>query len=290
MQLAKEQLDELEENGYILLPGLFSKSEIDLIRTELPGIFAEVSPKRVLEEGGELIRSVYGCHTTNDIVRDLTQLPRVVEPAMQILDSKVYVYQSKINAKAAFGGDVWQWHQDFIFWRNEDGMPMPRVINVAIFLDEANEFNGPMLVIPGSHKEGIVETLAKDLFSQDGSERASVYKDKPKWISNLTANLKYSLDKETIKSLANKYGIVSLKGPAGSVLFFHSNLVHASTHNISPFDRAVIMISFNSVENIPVPVKNPRPGFLSSTDTMPLVAISDDALLMRSLAAQSTRN
>jgi ectoine hydroxylase len=35
----------------------------------------------------------------------------------------VYIYQFKINVKAAFGGDVWQWHQDYIFWRNEDGMP-----------------------------------------------------------------------------------------------------------------------------------------------------------------------
>jgi len=31
-------------------------------------------------------------------------------------------------------------------------MPEARAMNVAIFLDEVNEFNGPLMLIPGSHK------------------------------------------------------------------------------------------------------------------------------------------
>ena len=30
-------------------------------------------------------------------------------------------------------------------------------MNVAIFLDEVNEFNGPLMFIPGSHKQGVVD-------------------------------------------------------------------------------------------------------------------------------------
>ena len=30
-------------------------------------------------------------------------------------------------------------------------------MNVAIFLDDVNEFNGPLMFIPGSHKKGVVD-------------------------------------------------------------------------------------------------------------------------------------
>ena len=63
------------------------------------------------------------------------------------------MHQFKINGKAAFDGDVWQWHQDYGTWMNDDLMPNARAMNVAIFLDEVNEFNGPLMFIPGSHKQ-----------------------------------------------------------------------------------------------------------------------------------------
>src|SRR5262249_47538920 len=156
-----------------------------------PAIFAKESPRRVLEEESQMVRSVYGSHMTNEVARRLAYHPRMVEPAMQILGSKVYIYQFKINAKAAFGGDRWEWHQDYIFWQKEDGMHTPRVVNAVIFLDEVNEFNGPLLFIPGSHKEGVIDVAAQDA-------RSSRYQQSPAWISNLTASLKYALDQSVI--------------------------------------------------------------------------------------------
>ena len=65
------------------------------------------------------------------------------------------MHQFKINGKMAFEGDVWQWHQDYGTWFNDDLMPTSRAMNVAIFLDDVTEFNGPLLFIPGSHKKGV---------------------------------------------------------------------------------------------------------------------------------------
>src|SRR6266446_3477812 len=42
-------------------------------------------------------------------------------------------------------------------WRADDQMPEARAMNVSIFLDEVNEFNGPLMFIPGSHKLGVLE-------------------------------------------------------------------------------------------------------------------------------------
>jgi ectoine hydroxylase-related dioxygenase (phytanoyl-CoA dioxygenase family) len=280
MNMLDDHLKQYEDDGFILLPNLFSQAEVEIMKAECPALFVENSPRKVVEKGGRIVRSVYGSHMTNQVFDRLARHPRLVEPAKQILDSEAYVYQFKINAKVAFGGDVWEWHQDYIFWRNEDHMPAPRVTSVAIYLDEVNEFNGPLFVIPRSHSEGVIEASARSLVDSTGNES---YNNSPAWISNLTADLKYSVATETVARLVEKYGMVSLKAPAGSALFFHGNLVHGSANNISPYNRVVIIITYNSVENVPLPNEQPRPSFLVSRDCTPVAALSDDALLQERL-------
>src|SRR5205085_922427 len=277
--LTEEQLDSYEQNGYLLLPEYFSADEMAALRVELPTVFDEDSPRRVVEKQSGIVRSVYGSHMINETFRRLSQHPRLVGPAKQILGSEVYVYQFKINAKAAYGGDIWEWHQDYIFWRKEDGLPLPRVFTVAIFIDDVTEFNGPLFLIPRSHKCGSFDIPARQPADGGKDGAGAAYQNSPDWISNLTADLKYSLDRKIIAELVKEHGIVAPKGPSGSVLFFHSNLVHGSPNNISPFDRVVTLISFSSTENTPADSGPRRPDFLVGRDYRPIVPVADDALL-----------
>lgn len=278
MRLSPEQLTAYEQDGFLLLPNYFSGPEIDAMKTELPALMAEDTPRRVIENDGQAVRSIYGSHMSNEVFSRLARHPRVVQPANQILGSDIYVHQFKINTKRSFGGDIWEWHQDYIFWRQEDGLPAARLTNVAIFLDEMTEFNGPLFVIPGSHTKGVIDVPAQDRIFSNGKDGPGVYRHSPSWISNLTAAIKYSVDKETVAELVKQYGLVALKGPVGSVIFFDCNLVHASPSNISPFERVIIIISYNSVENTPSS-ESPRPDFICGRDFQPLVAVSDDALM-----------
>lgn len=280
MSIADEQLKKYEEDGLVLLPCFLSAIEVRALKREIPRLFNEDSPRRVVERNGRMVRSVYGSHLTNDVFSRLTRHPRLVAAARRIIGGDVYVYQLKINAKAAFGGDIWEWHQDYIFWRDEDGMPSPRVTSVTIFLDEVTEFNGPLFLIPGSHAEGVVEVAARNTVFAEKSAENSVYRRSPKWISNLTADLKYSLDAEQVAGLIERHGIVSPKGAAGSALFFHGNTVHASTQNISPYSRLVVIITYNSTENVPPDVENPRPEFLRSRNSAAIVPLSDDPVFV----------
>jgi L-proline 4-hydroxylase len=272
MKLTQEQIASYDENGYLLLPGCFSPAEVDALRAELPALFAEDSPRRVVEKDGGAVRSVYGSHASNEVFRRLARHPRLVEPAAQMLGSPVYVYQFKINAKLAFLGDVWEWHQDYIFWLQEDRLPEARLVTISLFLDEVHEFNGPLIFIPGSHKEGILESLHDEGVPDE-------YADSPDWISNLTADLKYSVSQQAIARLAAKNGMAAPKGPPGSALFFHPNLVHASVSNISPFDRRIVLVTYSSVDNVPVVDERSRPEFLVSRDFTPIAPLPDDALL-----------
>ena len=269
MTLTEQHLRRYEEEGFLFFPEHLSAADIEPLREQLPAAFAEDSPRCVLEEGGRVVRSVYASHTTNETFRRLSEDPRLVAKAMKLLGGEVYIHQFKINAKAAFGGDRWEWHQDYVFWREEDGMPTARVTNVAVFLDEVNEFNGPLLLIPGSHREEVIEVEGR-------SEIPAAYADSPTWITNLTADLKYSLPREIVARLVKRHGIVAPKGPAGSVLIFHPNLVHGSVQNISPFERTIVCVTYNSIFNTPPALEKMRPAFLSSRDFTPIRLRDDD--------------
>lgn len=260
MELTKEELQQYEKQGYLFFSSCFSTQEVEKMKAELPDIYAKELPGKVLEKDGKTVRMVHGIHKEKKVFQKLAQNAKIVQPIMQILGSEIYVHQFKINAKKAFDGEVWQWHQDYVYLWQDDGIPTPRMANAVIFLDEVNEFNGPLMLIPGSHKEGVIS------ISTEGKQDSN-YEDSPDWIKSMTTSLKYIIDKDTLARLVNVYGsIIAPKGPAGSVLLFHPNCVHGSASNMSPDDRAIVVINYNSIENLPVAVKNPRPEFLATRD------------------------
>lgn len=75
-------------------------------------------------------------------------------------------------------------------------------------------------------------------------------------------------DEESMKWLVEECGgIDTATGPAGSVLFFECNTMHASGGNISPYPRSNVFFVFNSVENqlqAPFSGMEPRPEFLAN--------------------------
>lgn len=261
LQLTESQLSAYNTDGFIHLPNYFSRAEVETLVEQLPSLFAEETPARVLETDSKKVRAVHGSHMTNEAFRHLAHHPNLVGPAMQILGSKVYIFQFKINAKLAFDGDVWPWHQDFVFWKYEDGMPDSRAITAAVFLSDVTEFNGPLFLCPGSHKNGeIPHSVHSNTSTSDPSQ----------WVGNVSANLKYALEHGSVEEIVTKHGLTAPKGPSGSTLFFHPAMVHGSAPNISPFDRTLVLITYNSIENLCHPVANPRPEFLVTRQGAPI--------------------
>jgi ectoine hydroxylase len=171
------------------------------------------------------------------------------------------MHQYKINAKAAFTGDVWQWHQDYGTWLRDDGMPEPRAMNIAVFLDEVMPINGPLLLIPKSHKGGV--------FDAGHDTLTTSY---PLW----------TLDKDTVTRLAREAeqngqaGIVAPTGKPGSVLMFHGNIVHASPPNITPYPRKIVYLTLCAVSNHIT--KFTRAEWIAHRDFTPIVPVDDAAL------------
>jgi ectoine hydroxylase len=254
MKLTPEQLKQFDREGYLFLPGLFTPEEAALLKEEAENIY-QLDRDEVWREKSGIARTAFAAHTYNEAHRRLGAHPRLIEPIQQILDGPVYMHQYKINAKAPFDGEVWQWHQDYGTWARDDEMPEPRAMNISVFLDDVTAANGPLLFIPGSHKKGVVDA-GHDL------ETTSY----PLW----------TLDRDTVSKLADEGGCVAPTGPAGSVLLFSSLLVHASPPNISPLGRIIVYLSLCHVDNH-IRAFN-RKEWIAHRDFTPIEALEDDCL------------
>ena len=256
MKLTQEQILQFEERGFLFFPKLFLPEEVKVLADEVPRLYAQNRPENVREKGSDAVRTNFAAHMYSLPFAKLARHPRMVEPIVRLFGEEVYMHQFKINGKMAFDGDVWQWHQDYGTWKNDDLMPEPRAMNVAIFLDEVNEFNGPLMLIPGSHRRGVIEAR------HDTSTTSY-----PLW----------TIDHETIAKLVGRGGIVAPKGPPGSMILFHSCLVHASSSNLSPWNRVSVYLSLCAVSNHIRRFK--RPEYIAHRDFAPLRCLPDDCLV-----------
>ena len=256
MKLTQVQIETFDREGYLFFPGLFRPEEIKVLLDAVPALYAQRRPENVREKTGDVVRTNFAAHLYSAPFARLARHPRMVEPVKQLFGEDLYMHQFKINGKQAFDGDVWQWHQDYGTWRNDDQMPEPRAMNVAIFLDEVNEFNGPLMFIPGSHKLGVLDA------AHDTSTTSY-----PLWVIN----------HDTITQMVAKGGIVAPKGPAGSMILFHGCLVHASTSNLSPWNRVSVYLSLCAVSNHIRRFK--RPDYIAHRDFTPIECLPDDCLL-----------
>ena len=254
MQLTQAQLDEFDREGFLFFPSQFTPDEARALQAASQRVY-DMHREEVWRESNGAARTAFAAHKYEDTMAALGAHPRLVNPVMQLVDGPVYMHQFKVNAKAAFDGDVWQWHQDYGTWRRDDDMPEPRAMNIAVFVDDVTAANGPLIFLPRSHKVGVLEA---------GHDTATT--SYPLW----------TLDRDTVTKLADEGGCVAPTGPAGSMLVFSSLLVHASPPNISPMSRTIIYLSLCHVDNHIRQFK--RPEFIAHRDFTPITPLADDCL------------
>ena len=261
MNLTKEQLDQFDKEGYLFFPKLFTSDETKNLVNEVPELYARKEEYNIREKNSDSVRTNFAAHMYSEPFAKLARHPRMIKPVEDLLGEKLYMHQFKINGKMAFDGDVWQWHQDYGTWKNDDLMPTERAMNVAIFLDDVTEFNGPLMFIPGSHKRGVVNA---------------------KHDTSTTSYPLWTLDNKLVSKLVEraggiKGGMVSPRGPAGSMILFHSCLVHSSGSNLSPFNRVSVYLSLCAVSNHIQRFK--RKEYIAHRNFDPIECLPDDCLL-----------
>lgn len=261
-------LSRYERDGFLWFEGFFSQERMQPFFKELKEMAEDtelMDSDQVIKDpnSGEL-RSVFAMHEVSEHFNRLTRDPRILGMVRQLLGSEVYIHQSRINDKFGFQGSGFDWHSDFETWHAEDGMPRMRAVSVSLMLTDNNEFNGPLMLIPGSHH----------YFVPCIGETPDM-----NWKDSLKAQRLGVPDQSSLAMLANRGGIQAPKGPAGSLLLFECNTLHASNKNMSPWPRSNLFFVYNSVENRlgePYSASHVRPEFLGARENTEALTMHDD--------------
>ena len=265
VKLSDEQERTYREKGYLLLPGLFSRAEVAVLEDGMAQVLKRDGPEVARERDGT-VHLVYGVHLFDDRLFALSRHPRIVEPCRKLTGGEVFVHQSRVNAKQ-FHGAMVDWHQDFGIYHRVDGLPASRGIVVAVFLDEVTACNAPVMCLPGSHGEGVIEAAV----NPDGEV-------------DQAARYRYDISRDTMARLVERFGVEAVMGPAGSMLLMDGNLVHGSSVNMTPMRRAILYINITDTHNRGA---FDRPEYQAARDFSPLESLDDDCLMKWSAPGES---
>ncbi|MBL7250975.1 ectoine hydroxylase [Alloalcanivorax marinus] len=253
--LSRSQLDEFERRGFLFEPGFLDEREV----ADLTGALHELLGRddfrgrdfSVTEPGSKEIRSLFAVHVLSERFRELAEDPRLLGRVRQILGGDVYVHQSRINYKPGFHGKGFNWHSDFETWHAEDGMPAMHAVSASIVLTDNHAFNGPLMLIPGSHKV-FVPCLGE---TPDDHHKQSL------------KTQEFGVpDNQVLRELIDRGGIEAPTGKAGGLLLFDCNTLHGSNANMSPDPRSNVFFVYNRRDNVcvtPYGARRRRPWFLA---------------------------
>ena len=260
--LNEKEADFFEANGFIVFPEFFSEAEVAEFNRAFEALKEDESLKDkeeyITEPGSSELRSIFSQHRFSPVFDALIKDRRILDKVEQILGSKAYIHHSRINIKPAYKGKSFPWHSDFETWHAEDGLPHCRNVTAWVMLTDNTPFNGPLYLIPGSHKKFVACA---------GETPKENYKESLK-------HQRYGVPSlEAIGRLCENSELIAALGKAGTLVFHDGNTMHGSPDNISPTPRTNAFFVYNSVENRP---KEPfaaverRAPFLCLNDHTPL--------------------
>jgi len=168
------------------------------------------------------VRRIKTPHKHHPLFWEIAKLPQLVGILGQLLGpSGVRLHGSKINLKAPHYGSPVEWHQDWAFYphSNDD------ILAVGVMLDDMLLENGPLMVMPGTHKGPVFDHHV------DGYFAGAIDPD--------ATGLDFSK-------------AVPLTAPAGSMSFHHVRMVHGSAQNISARPRELLLYEYAAADAWPL--------------------------------------
>ncbi len=269
--LTQTQLQSYADNGYLVLKDLFSKAEVAALQAVSDALRSGQTPvdaeDKIAEPGSNAIRTVFRLDRHNAVFDRLARDSRIAGIVQFLLADDLYLHQSRLNYKPGFTGKEFYWHSDFETWHAEDGMPRMRAISASVLLSDNDALNGPLMLIPGSHKTFVACAGA----TPEQNHESSLKKQEIGVPSHAS-----------LSKMADAHGIDYAAGSAGTVILFDSNTLHGSNGNITPFARSNAFFVYNAWSNrlqTPFAAKAPRPAFLSERDPAAPIKIEDGAIL-----------
>jgi ectoine hydroxylase len=247
--------ERFEADGFLSLQRFFSPRQAALWLEEarrLERWCQDTRPEEAFfERASGSLRSLFDPPKYSDRLAAIARHPRLTRIAAAIVGDEPYVHQSRLHYKPAYTGTGFYWRSDFETWHAEDGMPDMRAVSFLIALRDNNAFNGPLMLIAGSHRS-FVPCI--------GATPEEHYR------TSLVSQRVGTPTPEMLDTCIAAGELQMPTGPAGSVVVFDCNTLHASYNNLSPESRTSLFVVYNARSNAlqaPFAARRCRPEFVA---------------------------
>ena len=229
--LSQEQKDFYAENGYLMVEDAVTPDQLARLQ-EITDRLIEGS--RHVTENTDVydldtghsaseprLTRIKLPHKQDPFYWDLLKKSRLTEVLTDLLGPDTLLNTSKLNTKAPGGGAAVEWHQDWAFYPHTNDS----LLAFGLMLEDVDEVNGPLMVIPGSHRGPLLSHHAGGVFC------GAINPDDPL----------FEMDRA-----------VTLTGKAGSMTVHHVRALHGSAPNVSDRARKILFYELASADAWPI--------------------------------------
>jgi phytanoyl-CoA hydroxylase len=229
--LSKTQIDQYNDVGAIVVPDILTADEVSRLR-QVTSEF--VDRARGLSEHNAIydledshtadnprVRRIKAAHLHDAEYARLMRHPKILAVLQDLWGPDIRFDTAKLNMKSAGFGAPVEWHQDWAFYphTNDD------LAAVGVMFDDMDLQNGPLMIIPGSHRGPIFDHHADGMFCG-------------------------AMDPDNHD--VDFASAIPLIGKAGSITVHHVRAVHGSAPNVSDMDRRLLLFQFRAADAWPL--------------------------------------
>jgi len=241
--LDQSQKDTFWRDGFLLVPNAVTPAQLAALRAEIAKWVEEsrahsapfgpptVDGRPRFDMGTEhtaerpALRRINNPSDISDAYLDAMRNSRMTDMVAELIGPDVKFHHCKINLKLTGAKTEVLYHQDFAYTphTNDD------VITALLFLDDIDETNGALTIVPGSHKGEMLSLFDGERF---------------------TGAVAPDLEKSLLAQSVPCYG------PAGAVCLMHTKLAHGSAANAGDKPRGLYICVYSAADAIPI-ARNP---------------------------------
>lgn len=231
MGLSNKQVKDYHRDGYLMIEQALTSAQLSSLQT-ITHDFIEQS--REVTDNNEVFdlderhcatqprpNRIKTPHLQHPAYWDLIRSDNILSLLKPLLGDNIRLQNSKLNAKAGDGGAAVQWHQDWSFYphTNDD------LLAIGVLLSDVGENDGPLQVVPGSHKGDALPHNDSGVFC------GAVDPSHPD---------------------ANLDSAVTLTGRAGDMSIHHVRTLHGSAPNRSENPRLLLLYECGAADAWPI--------------------------------------
>ena len=231
MTLSRDEINFYNDQGYLLVEDVISENQHKEMLALVDGFFEK---SKMINENDNIfdledghssdnprLKRIKQPHQHSQFFWDIIKESKIEEILRDLLGDNVSLKTSKLNTKAPGGGAAVEWHQDWAFYPHTND----NVLVLGLMLNDVDIDNGPLMVIPESHKGPVLSHFNNGVFC------GAIDPD--------------DSDFDMCKA-------VTLTGKARSMTIHHARTLHGSSPNNSNRDRLVLFYECNSADAWPL--------------------------------------